>query len=67
MHKPKLQHTLTRRAPAILGLAPFNVCCSVVSGRGTTQVFPTDCIQQLKMLPEVTYLGTSNPRSLTAE
>lgn len=67
MHKPELQYTLTRRAPAILGVAPFNVFCSVVSGHGTTQVFPTDCIQQLKMLPEVTYPGTSNPRSLTAE
>lgn len=28
----------------------------------TKQVFPTDCIQQLKMLPAVIYLGTFNPR-----
>lgn len=32
----------------------------------TKQVFPTDCIQQLKMLPEVIYPGTFNPCSLTA-
>lgn len=28
----------------------------------TKQVFPTDCIQQLKMLPAVIYPGTCNPR-----
>lgn len=32
----------------------------------TKQVFPTDCIQQLKMLPEVIYLGIFNPCLLTA-